>query len=183
MSMSTREKILSVTAKIIEKEGLDAASIRNVCDKAGVKAPTVYHYFKDKDGLIDAVIGLAYEKYIRAHDAYVANESPLKALVKSWDIFFEFVEQNTELYHAIVMAHLRQRIPKEGVGLFMSITELFKKLEEEKKLKFHYYTSSQIFYSTAYGLALVYVSQDKNEKLRKTIQRTRDLCIEGLLTS
>jgi AcrR family transcriptional regulator len=181
MSLSTREKILSVTAKIIATEGVDAASIRHVCEKAGVKAPTVYYYFTDKDGLMDAVINSAYEKYIKIHFDHVDNETPVKGLNKAWDIFFRFVEDNTELYHAIVIAHLRQRIPQKGFELFMSITEIFKKLEDKKKLKLPYMTSARIFYATSYGLALVYVSQNKNPNIKDHIRLMRDLCIEGLL--
>ncbi len=181
MSMSTREKLLFSTAKIIASEGLDAVSIRRVCDKSGVKAPTVYYYFQDKDGLIDEVVRSAYVRYTKVHSDFIKDSPPLKALVKAWDIFFEFVENDTDLFHAIVIAHLKQKIPKEGFELFISIAEIFKRLEEEHQLKLPYYTSAQIFYSTAYGMALVYVSQGNSSKIKKNIQLTRDLCIEGLI--
>lgn len=176
-----REKILSATAKIIATEGLDAVSIRHVCDKVGVKAPTVYYYFKDKEGLLEAVVGLAYKRYTKKQLEYVKDEPPMTALVKSWDIFFDFVENETDLYHAIVIAHLRQRIPKEGFELFQVIAQIFKQLEEKKKLKNDYLTASRIFYATAYGLALIYISQGKNPNLKPNMDLTRDLCIKGLV--
>lgn len=181
MKKSMREKILSITAKIIATEGLDAVSIRLVCDKAGVKAPTVYYYFTDKEGLIEAVVALAYKRYTKKQIEFVKDESPLKGLVKSWDIFFDFVENETDLFYAIIIAHLRQRIPQEGYELFQVITQIFKKLEENDKLKFDYLTASRIFYATAYGLALVYISQGKNPNLQSNISLTRDLCIKGLI--
>lgn len=181
MKKTMREKILSITAKIIATEGLDQVSIRHVCNKAGVKAPTVYYYFKDKDGLIEAVVALAYKRYTKKQLEFVKDEAPLMGLVKSWDIFFEFVENETDLYFAIVLAHLRQRIPQEGYDLFKVIAEIFKKLEEKGKLKFDYLTASRIFYATAYGLALVYISQGKNPNLKADISLTRDLSIKSLL--
>lgn len=183
MAKSMREKILSATAKIIASEGLDAVSIRHVCDKAGVKAPTVYYYFKDKDGLIEAVVALAYKRYTKKQLEFVKDEAPLKGLIKSWDIFFEFVENETDLYHAIMIAHLRQRIPQEGYELFKVIAQIFKELEEKGKLKFDYLTASRIFYATAYGLALVYISQGKKPDLKPNISLTRDLCIKSLTTA
>jgi AcrR family transcriptional regulator len=181
MPKSMREKILSVTAKIIATEGLDGVSIRHVCEKAEVKAPTVYYYFNDKDGLIEAVVALAYKRYTKKQLELVKNESPLNGLIKSWDVFFDFVEDETDLYHAIIIAHLRQRIPPEGYDLFGVIVQIFKKLEDKNKLKFDHLTASRIFYATAYGLALVYVSQGKNPSLKPNITLTRDLCISGLL--
>ena len=182
MVMSMREKILNAVAKIIATEGIDAVSIRYVCEKVGVKAPTIYYYFKDKRGVIEAVIGLAYQKYGQTYLELAKHKSPVVALKLSWDLFIEFVDKNPELYHAIVEAHLRQRIPKEGVELFEKIAEIFKKLEEKGKLRLPYSKAAEIFYAAAYGQALVYVSQNKNPNLIDCIRFTRDLCIQGLMT-
>jgi AcrR family transcriptional regulator len=180
---STQERILKISAKIIASEGYDAISIRHVCDKAGVKAPTVYYYFKDKDGLIDAVINLAYQRHIETYAKYVKDKSPLKGVIKTWEAFFDFVDQNPDLYHAIVVAHLKQRIPSAGLELYRSIEQIFKQLDEEKKLKVPYKKAAQIFYATAYGQALVYVSQGSNPELKPHIRLTRDICLQGLLAS
>lgn len=181
MSLSTRENILSIVAKIIATEGLDAVSIRYVCEKAGVKAPTVYYYFKDKDGLLQAVIGAAYKKHAKMYSDFVKGRSSIKALLKTWESFFEFVEKDPELFHAIVVAHLKQRIPEEGYSLYNSIAEIFKKLESEKKLNVTFDIAAQIFYSTAYGQALAFVAQGNNPVLKKNIQLTRNMCLRGLL--
>lgn len=182
MSESSREKILKIVAKVIAEEGLDAVSIRYICGKAGVKAPTIYHYFQDKDGLIEAVIGLAYKKHMKTYSEFVEDKSPIRALISTWDSFFAFVEKDPELYHAIVVAHLKQRIPEEGLRLFESIASIFKKLEDRNKLKLPYDKSAEIFYAAAYGQALVYVSQNKNPNLKQSIRFTRDMCLGGLLT-
>ena len=176
-----REKILQATASIIAKEGIDAVSIRYVCDKVGVKAPTIYYYFNDKEGLIDAVIALAYKKHIKIYSELAKDKDPLSALKQIWDSFFAFVEKDTELYHAIVIAHLKQRVPKEGVALFESIAQLFKRLGETNKLKLTYAEAAEIFYAAAYGQAIVYVYNNKDPKLLRSIRFTRDLCLQGLM--
>ena len=51
-----RRTILDATeALMIEANGPDF-SIRKLGDRSGYSAPTVYHYFGDKDGLIDALL-------------------------------------------------------------------------------------------------------------------------------
>lgn len=51
-----RKRILDATeALMIEANGSDF-SIRKLGDRSGYSAPTVYHYFGDKDGLIDALL-------------------------------------------------------------------------------------------------------------------------------
>lgn len=181
MDSSTREKILTAGAKIIANEGIEAISIRYLCQKVGVKAPTVYYYFNDKEGLLDAIIDLAYLRHSQTYFEFIKGKSSTTALIKTWDSFFAFVENEPELFHAIVIAHLKKRIPAAGTKLFESIAGIFKNLEDKNKLKLPYSKSAEIFYAAAYGQALVYVSQNMNKNLTESIQFTRDLCLRGLL--
>ena len=51
-----RRAILDATESLmIEKNGSDF-SVRSLGERSGYSAPTVYHYFGDKDGLIDALL-------------------------------------------------------------------------------------------------------------------------------
>jgi AcrR family transcriptional regulator len=51
-----RRTILAATETLmVEKNGSDF-SIRSLGERSGYSAPTVYHYFGDKDGLIDALL-------------------------------------------------------------------------------------------------------------------------------
>lgn len=54
--MTTEEHILAVAADLLETEGVAAVTTRAVCKAAGVTAPTLYHHFGDKNGLLGAVI-------------------------------------------------------------------------------------------------------------------------------
>ena len=182
MHNSNREKILTAAAKILAEEGLDAVSIRSVCKKVGIQAPTVYHFYKSKEGLLSAVIELAYERHSIKYSSLAQNKSPVVALEKIWDTFFEFVENEPELFYAIVVAHLKQRIPEKGLEVFESIAMTFKKLEEKKRLKLPFRKATEIFYAAAYGQALVFISQNRNSKLKKNIIFTRDMCIQNLLS-
>ncbi len=48
----TLESIRNSVDEIIVKEGFDKLTIRGVCQKAGIKHGSFYHYFKSKDDLI-----------------------------------------------------------------------------------------------------------------------------------
>jgi AcrR family transcriptional regulator len=52
----TREHVLSTAAQLFAERGFANVSIRDICDEAGVTAPTIYHYFGNKDRLFQAAI-------------------------------------------------------------------------------------------------------------------------------
>src|SRR5271163_1010934 len=60
----TRERILAVTAQLLAASPAGGVSNRTVCEAAGVTPPTLYHHFGDKDGLEQAVVAGAFERYL-----------------------------------------------------------------------------------------------------------------------
>ncbi len=51
-----RDQILAVSSKLFGQRGFANVSIRDICNQAGVTAPTIYHYFSSKDRLFQEVI-------------------------------------------------------------------------------------------------------------------------------
>ncbi len=61
---STRERILAVAGELFYRDGIRAVGIETVCREAGIKKPTLYHYFGSKDGLIAAYLKDQDEKVL-----------------------------------------------------------------------------------------------------------------------
>lgn len=175
-----KEKILRAVSKIIAKGGLEAVSTRAVCTEVGISAPTLYHYFNNKSELLESVTLLAYERYTAKDIETLKKGSPLRALLKIWEIYFDFVDSETELYLVILNAHMRGRIPRAGYDLFQSTLAVFSRADKLGQLKFRPSVCAQIFYTSAQGSALVYLSQNKNHNMKKGIKLSRDICIRGL---
>ncbi len=51
----SREKAATEALKLIDKNGLEALSLANVAKAMGVKAPSLYHHFKDKAEILSEV--------------------------------------------------------------------------------------------------------------------------------
>ncbi len=51
-----RKKILDASLELFASKGYEGTSIRDIADKAGVTLPNIYYYFKDKEGLYQAVL-------------------------------------------------------------------------------------------------------------------------------
>jgi AcrR family transcriptional regulator len=52
----TRRAILEAAQALLFELGAEQLTIRRVEERSGFKAPTIYHHFRDKTGLIDAVL-------------------------------------------------------------------------------------------------------------------------------
>jgi len=53
---ATRRAILEATQSLLYELGAEQLTIRRVEQRSGFKAPTIYHHFRDKTGLIDALL-------------------------------------------------------------------------------------------------------------------------------
>jgi AcrR family transcriptional regulator len=51
-----RRAILDATEALVVEDGLDAFSMRRLAERCGYTAPTIYHYFGDKQTLIDELV-------------------------------------------------------------------------------------------------------------------------------
>ena len=55
-SQETKEKIFQAAKKILQKNGYEKLSIKNICEEAGVSNGSFYHHFKTKDDLLSYYI-------------------------------------------------------------------------------------------------------------------------------
>lgn len=93
-SSPVRDRLLDAAEALIEASGpagTDALTTRAVCDRAGVTAPTLYHHFGDKDGLVTAVLGRAAEAFLAAKQATGEESDPLVAFRAGWGAWTAFV--------------------------------------------------------------------------------------------
>lgn len=55
-SKETKEKIFRAAKDILQRNGYEALSIKNICEEAGVSNGSFYHHFKTKDDLLSYYI-------------------------------------------------------------------------------------------------------------------------------
>lgn len=52
----TRERLLSAAVSVINEEGVKGIRIRDIAASAGVREPSVYHFFGSREGLVEAAL-------------------------------------------------------------------------------------------------------------------------------
>src|SRR5512145_1085601 len=79
-SEATRRAILDAAGNLLATVGERGLSIREVCARAGVTAPTIYHHFGDKAALVARVVEDCFADFDRAFAHRAAPHDPIEAL-------------------------------------------------------------------------------------------------------
>jgi AcrR family transcriptional regulator len=78
-----RELILSAASEIVASEGFDKFSIRKIAKKIEYSPSIIYHYFKDKEEILNNLVQRGYKKILTAVSSVnMGNNSPEEKLIQ-----------------------------------------------------------------------------------------------------
>ena len=95
---SPRERLIQAAMELVAASGGAAVSTRQITDLAGVTAPTLYHHFGDKDGLMEAVIARGFEEFVEREVSIERSDSPIEDVKRLWDVHVQFGVTHAQLY-------------------------------------------------------------------------------------
>jgi AcrR family transcriptional regulator len=96
-----RAIIEAAEALMLEGDG-DDFSIRRVATRCGYSAPTIYHYFGDKDGLIDALLEERFGELARLVRERKSGADPAEDLREVARTYVEFGVRNPSVYRLLM---------------------------------------------------------------------------------
>lgn len=59
-----KEKIAYYARRLFDQHGFHGTALRDVCNLAGCKMPTLYYYYENKEKLFDEVVRVAFEELV-----------------------------------------------------------------------------------------------------------------------
>ena len=97
--VNNRTTILETALAFFAAFGYEATGTLEICDSAGVTKPTMYHYFKSKQGLMEVILSENFEPFLERlkeatryqHDLTLNLEKVLRA-------YFSFAQENPVFY-------------------------------------------------------------------------------------
>lgn len=90
----TRDRLLTAAAELLTES--PEVSTRAVCERAGVQAPSLYHHFGNKQGLLAAMVEDRFTKHMAG--AAGLDGDPVAALRESWHHHVRFGLENPNHY-------------------------------------------------------------------------------------
>lgn len=97
-----RRAILDSTRALIADGGFEGFSMRRLAERCGYTAPTVYYYFGDKQGLLDALLEEHFATLLRRLRRVPASDDPVERLRRLTLAFVRFGLRNPEHYRVLM---------------------------------------------------------------------------------
>ncbi|WP_110400880.1 TetR/AcrR family transcriptional regulator [Sphaerotilus hippei] len=175
MTMNNETAILDAALTVLEAQGPGGLTTRAICEAAGVKSPTLYHYFGDKDGLEQALVRRGLADFMRRKQQSTAVEDPLEQLRAGWDVALEFALKRPALY-ALLSLHVRSQpaLVAEAYALMQSRVQ---RLVDMGRLQGPVDATARAVWAASQGaLSLVHLGAS-----RKEIEAVSDLLFKSVM--
>jgi AcrR family transcriptional regulator len=98
VAKTSEEEIVRVARRIVDAEGPSSLSMQLVADEVGVRAPSLYKRFADRDALLDAVARQAIGELTERLAAESDDRAPDRALVAMGRAYRAFAKKSPGVY-------------------------------------------------------------------------------------
>lgn len=178
-----RRAILDAAESLLLRHGLEAVSIRRVAQRSGYTAPTLYHHFGDKNGLIDAALE---ERFREAHAVMAAIPRGADAARYLRDMaraFIRFALENPDHYRLLTTKRRHTAgVPSAEASRELVKDALAELLREGTLATPDLEVAFQILWAVLHGLiSLHLVRPDDYELADDLVEVAFDVLEEGLL--
>jgi len=106
LAEAARERLINAAGEVFAEVGFRAATVRDICTRAGVNIASVNYYFGDKAGLYTEVLrythAVARERYPLERDPGVSSEESLRRFVRTF--MMKILDQGRPAWHGKLMA-------------------------------------------------------------------------------
>lgn len=178
----TRDRLLAATAELLEEAAGEDVSTRAICDRAGVRAPTLYHHFGSKEQLIDAVISHGLREFLNSVDE-PPTDDPVAHVREAWDLHVQFGLENPSFY-VLVYGRTRPGRPCAVVAdLRAMVLQALEPAARHGRLRVTPEDAAAQIVAAGSGVALALIAQPPESRDLTLSAQVRDAILESLTTS
>jgi AcrR family transcriptional regulator len=128
-------------------------STRAVCEAVGVGQPALYRIFKDKAGLLAALVDHGFERYVDRKLSLEQTDDPVADLRAGWDDHIAFARENAATYRLMFSPTLTRR-PAAPQVIFDLLAATLERCARDGTLRLPVGPAAQRILSANVGVAL-----------------------------
>jgi AcrR family transcriptional regulator len=178
-----RRTILDATESLMVELGGDEFSIRQLAERSGYTAPTLYHHFGDKQGLVDALLEERFARLLATVQRVELGDDPVANLQAMIDAFLDFGRENPAFYRLIVAGRSGDdRTPPSAEKARELMAQPWQDLHEAGRLHDDDpLAASQSLWSVLHGLTALQIARPDHEWAPNLTRIAIDSMLRGLL--
>ena len=167
---------------MLEDSG-DEFSIRRLATRCGYSAPTIYHYFSDKDGLIDALLDERFKQLVDLVRHVEPEPDPadyLRALARA---FVEFGLRNPTFYRLLMKARrgAQRRVPAAEEARAIMQAPLLQLAAQGRLATRDLITAQQAAWAMLHGLTSLQIQRPDDPWSKDLNEGAIDVLLRGML--
>lgn len=182
--VSTPQAVLAATEALLLEGGIDAVSIRRVSSRCGYSAPTIYHHFGDKNGLVAAVLERRFRRNLEVMRGIPRGDDPALYLRRMAVSFLRFALANPDHYHLLTVARVDQTpgaVPSAEEGREMVKEALAELLRQGTLATPDLESAFLVLWSMLHGLISLHLLSGEKAIADDLVELTLDTVERGLL--
>jgi len=172
---TTRARILLTAIDILEAKGIEGLTTRAVCDATGVTAPTLYHHFTNKDGLVAAVIKHGVHEFLTRKRDLPLTDDPVADLRRGWDGWIGFALARPRLFR--LMTQMAGADPAATAEAYAIMQRLVERIALAGRLMTDPETAARAIWAASNGVLMSFLQGGDPAEIRQTA----DLMFDGLM--
>jgi AcrR family transcriptional regulator len=98
---ATRTEIVEAAWELVRTEGLAALSLRDLAQRVGMQAPSLYSYFESKHAIYDAMFAEGSREYLERQNELMITGDPLRDLQAGMRFFVAFCTEDPVRYQLL----------------------------------------------------------------------------------
>jgi AcrR family transcriptional regulator len=180
-----RRAILDASEALLVEGGHERLSMRRLAEACGYTAPTIYHYFEDKQGVIDALLEERFSRLYRTLRRLPSNEDPVQRLRGLALAFIRFGLRNPAHYRLLMTRDLgsEQDRPPSVEKCLALFDEVMSRLERERRLLVtDRRAAQQTVWAAVHGLISLRASRPDHDWTRDLPEAAIEVVLRGLIT-
>lgn len=185
---NSKDDILNTAIRLFSQKGYEGVGVQEICDNAGITKPTLYYFFKSKQGLLQAIADSKGAELLQClNDAAVYEHDFLKSLTRILTAAIDFAVAYPAFFnlHSVLLnapgnaeteavyAPLKQRFDSVFAEFFTKSANEFGNMRGKEKLY------SILFHNNVISVALL-CAQHKLPRDDQTIYRVIHSFVYGV---
>lgn len=171
-----------MAAVILERDGAQAVSTRSVAAAAGIRAASLYQLFGDKDGLLAALAGHAFDRYLAEKHTLEHTDDPVEDLHRGWDAHVDFGLRHPASYLLMHGTDRPGRRPPAADAAQDLLVALLDRAAAAGRLRVPPGLAAQLLQAAVTGVTLTLIGTPDEDRDPEISTRTRETLVDSLTT-